>query len=173
LPDQGPIENKQREITIETLSTPPLDIRPAPLDHRLMACIIDSALVLSIWLGILGLILRNPLGWSFDLPRLAYLFVFGFVYYSVTEWLLAASVGKLFMKLRVLGTDGDPCSLTASLVRNAMRLIDWLPLFYLLGGVLILASAKKRRAGDMVANTIVTLAPVRDKNPPPAPFLYH
>ena len=172
MPDQDPTKKIQREITIETLSTPPLDIRPAPLDRRLVSCIIDSALVISVWLVILSL-MRNPSRLSLDLPHSVSLLALAFVYYFVTEWLLAASVGKYVMKLRVLGTDGDPCSLTASLIRNAMRLIDWLPFFYLVGGGLILTSAKRRRVGDRLANTIVTLAPLRDKNPPPAPFLYH
>jgi len=170
--DQDPTEKDQREITIETLSTPPLDIPPAPLDRRLVSCIIDSGLIISIWLGVL-LVMRDSSWLSVDLPHSVSLLALAFVYYFVTEWLLAASVGKLVMKLRVLGTDGDPCSLTESFIRNAVRLIDWLPLFYLLGIGLILTSAKRRRAGDRLANTTVTLAPLRDENPPPAPFLYH
>jgi len=89
------------------------------------------------------------------------------------EWILSATLGKLIMKLRVVGTDGDPCTLRESALRNLLRMIDWLPLGYIIGLALLSMSDKRQRAGDKIAQTVVTMAPERDKNPPPAPFLFH
>jgi len=75
--------------------------------------------------------------------------------------------------LRVVGKDGGPCSLDASLKRNLLRFLDWLPLFYIVAAICILASHDRRRLGDRVASTMVTKVPEKDINPPPAPFLFH
>ncbi len=40
-------------------------------------------------------------------------------------------------------------------MRNVLRIIDGLPLFYLASAILIWTSEKKQRLGDRVADTIV------------------
>jgi len=45
-----------------------------------------------------------------------------------------------------------------SLVRNILRIIDWLPFFYLIGFILIATNPKKQRIGDMAARSIVVKA---------------
>lgn len=64
-------------------------------------------------------------------------------------------------------------ALLASAVRNLLRMVDWLPLLYAVGIVLLIFSDQRQRTGDRVAHTIVTNALKRDKTPPPAPFLFH
>jgi uncharacterized RDD family membrane protein YckC len=39
-----------------------------------------------------------------------------------------------------------------------LRIIDWLPFFYLIGFVLILVTSNRQRLGDLAANTIVVRA---------------
>lgn len=168
-----PSIDKPREITIETLSTPPLDIPPAPLPRRLLASIVDSIFIGSIWLGTISIVSGNHPTNQWSSIRVLLLLFFVIAYYTATEWLLGASFGKLLLRLRVLGMDGDPCTLNSSIIRNTVRLIDWLPAFYLVGAGLIFSSLKRGRAGDRLAKTIVTVAASKDSNPPPAPFLYH
>ena len=67
----------------------------------------------------------------------------------------------------------DPCTLQESALRNVVRMIDWFPIAYIIGIVLVSISDKRQRAGDRIAHTIVTGAPKRDEIPPPAPFLFH
>ena len=63
--------------------------------------------------------------------------------------------GKRMMKIQVLLIDGTMVNLGASLLRNLLRTIDFLPFFYALGVVTMLMSKDFRRLGDLAANTIV------------------
>ena len=82
-------------------------------------------------------------------------------------------MGKFALRIRVTTLEGDPCSFGAAFVRNLVRFIDWLPMLYILGTVSVLMSAKRQRLGDRLAKTVVSPAPEKDINPPPAPFLFH
>lgn len=171
-------QHEHEEISIETLSTPPTRIQPAPLTKRILAGGIDSFAVFLLWLTSIG-------GWRFlvswttagvgsvPLISLAYLAGTTFVYYFVLEWIFASTIGKWLLRLRVVGKDGDPCSLGASLKRNLLRFLDWLPVFYIVAALCIFASHDRQRLGDRVASTMVTKVPEKDINPPPAPFLFH
>jgi len=174
-------DNEQRqhedhkEVTFETLSTPQVHVKPAPLIKRFAACLLDSALLGALWAVAWAL---NGRGFTLTdtasvYVGVAYLVGLTFLYYFLLEWVFAASIGKLFLRLRVFGIDGEPCSVKASLKRNLVRFVDWLPFLYVSGIVSVVASSNKQRLGDRVASTIVTLAPTKDINPPPAPFLFH
>jgi len=108
-----------------------------------------------------------------DLFTAAFMLFLALGYFSILEGAFGLTLGKYLLKLRVLTTEGDLCDFRAAFVRNALRFIDWLPFFYIVGTVSVLVSSKRQRIGDMVAHTIVSRAPERDINPPPAPFLFH
>lgn len=77
-------------------------------------------------------------------------------YYIVLETVNGATPGKRLIGLKVTRSDGNaPLDWSASIVRNVLRIIDGLPLFYLAGAILIWTSEKKQRLGDRVADTIV------------------
>jgi uncharacterized RDD family membrane protein YckC len=63
--------------------------------------------------------------------------------------------GKRSLKLRVLRDDGTPATALDICVRNIVRLVDFLPGFYVVGGLTCLLSATNKRLGDMAAGTIV------------------
>ncbi|MGD0176639.1 MAG: RDD family protein [Candidatus Bathyarchaeia archaeon] len=167
------------EVTIETLSTPPTHVSPAPLLRRVTAGIVDSFIVTILGLGLIGRL--NELSSMLTIAGVAstppttlvYLGIVTLVYYFLLEWLFASTIGKSVLRLRVVGRDGDPCTLGASLKRGILRPIDWLPFFYVIGAIAILSSHDRQRIGDRIAATIVTKAPEKDINPPPAPFLFH
>ena len=160
-----------REVSIETLKTPPLRIPPAPIRRRLISGLIDSIIIGLVWLVVIAALHR---GIQDQLVFNAqYLAVITFAYYSSQESLFSLTIGKRLLGLRILGRDGDPASIRESLIRNLLRFVDFLPFLYLLGAITIAVSTKKQRLGDMAAGTIVTLAPEKDINPPPAPFLFH
>src|SRR5579871_3786673 len=79
-------------------------------------------------------------------------------YFSVQEALFGATWGKLVAGLRVVDADGGYPSLGAVLVRNIVRLVDWWPLFYIVGIGAALLSAQRQRLGDRVARTLVVRA---------------
>jgi uncharacterized RDD family membrane protein YckC len=162
---------EHRDPTIETLVTPPVKIPPAPLQKRFAACCVDSVLVTGGWLVLIVIQGKNP--FALSLVNDGYLAAIVLLYYFLFEGLFASTLGKMILHLRVVGRNGDQCSFTSSLLRNLIRFIDWLPFFYLLGFALILGSKNRLRLGDRLAGTIVTAAPEKDINPPPAPFLFH
>ncbi|HUO42290.1 MAG TPA: RDD family protein [Methylomirabilota bacterium] len=162
--------DNHREITIETLTTPPLHIQPAPLTRRFGALLLDSLLISIGWLAIAYL--QAPFR-DFSFPSALILLLISFLYYFALEWLFSATPGKLMMKLRVVGSNGDPCTFKESALRNLFRIIDWIPVCYVVGIWLVVFSDKKQRAGDRIAHTMVTVAPERNNAPPPAPFLFH
>ncbi len=159
-----------RDITIETLSSPPIKINPAPLSKRFAAALIDSLVLSIIWL----LILHTSSNLSSALlEELLSISIVSFLYFLISEGMFAATLGKFVMKLRVVGKSGDACSFTESLKRNILRFVDWLPTLYLVGATSIFLSPKRQRIGDRFAGTIVTVLPPRDSTPSPAPFLFH
>ena len=75
--------------------------------------------------------------------------------------------GKVLNGLRVVRVSGHPVTFLTSAIRNIVRLVDFLPSAYLLGAVVILATRKNQRIGDVVAGTLVVREPRR--RPPAAP----
>jgi uncharacterized RDD family membrane protein YckC len=164
-------EHNDKEVTTETLTAPPLHIRPAPLSKRAGAALIDSVIIGVIWLAIIFTLHPSA---PTELGFTVFVLVFvTFLYYFLQEGLISSTIGKRLLRLRVVGRSGDPITLRESFLRNLFRFIDWLPALYALGTCLLVASKGKRRLGDIIAGTTVTLALEKDINPPPAPFLFH
>lgn len=84
----------------------------------------------------------------------------GWSYFVLLEWLWnGQTVGKRLAGLRVIAPDGSPASFTAVLVRNVVRIADFVPAFYGLGVLVIMLSPRSQRLGDLVAGTFVVRAP--------------
>jgi len=73
-----------------------------------------------------------------------------------------ATPGKRAMGLIVLNDDGTPVRWPASLTRNLLRAIDFLPFLYFIGFVTMVANRDFKRLGDLAANTLVVY---RDEKP--------
>jgi uncharacterized RDD family membrane protein YckC len=67
--------------------------------------------------------------------------------------------GKSISGLRVVRSSGRPVDLTASMIRNVLRLVDGMALGYVPTIVSILATRRNQRPGDLAADTIV----IRDR----------
>jgi uncharacterized RDD family membrane protein YckC len=78
------------------------------------------------------------------------------------EWRYSRTPGKVARGLMVTTTDGGPCSVGTSAVRNIGRYVDFLPGPYFIGLASALLSANGQRIGDMAANTVVVRAKSRD-----------
>lgn len=75
-------------------------------------------------------------------------------YYALLEGVFGWTLGKLILSMRVVDRNGDKAGIGRALVRNLLRVVDGL-FTYLVGVVLISASATKQRLGDRVAGTYV------------------
>lgn len=65
------------------------------------------------------------------------------------------SPGKRAIGLRVIQTSGYPVTPFAVLIRNVLRLVDFLPAFYAIGVIVMIANRRARRLGDLMAGTLV------------------
>ncbi len=84
-----------------------------------------------------------------------WLTLLGLLYFLVSEAMFGASPGKYWMRLKVVRLDGGPLGLGDVIVRNLLKPIDFLPVLYLLGGLLVLVTPGAQRLGDLAAGTTV------------------
>ena len=83
-------------------------------------------------------------------------FVISVGYGIVLEWRWRGqTIGKRLFGLRVIDGQGLRLQFPQIALRNLMRLIDALPVFYLVGGTAALLSRSGQRLGDLAANTVV------------------
>jgi len=84
------------------------------------------------------------------------LFLIGYGYYFFCEWLMRGQTpGKYLLGLRVVQTSGLPVTLWPALVRNLLRILDFLPVLYGVGTMVALTNSTNRRVGDLAAGTVV------------------
>jgi uncharacterized RDD family membrane protein YckC len=83
-----------------------------------------------------------------------FLIDWGYMVLLETVW-SGQTVGKKMMGLRVIQDTGVRVGVYQSLLRNLVRPLDKLPVFYLVGGVAALFSGTQQRIGDLLAGTIV------------------
>ncbi|GAC1395030.1 MAG: RDD family protein [Chloroflexota bacterium] len=144
----------------------------AGIGSRFLAALIDAALVGVATAPLAGALWLMTLG-SLSAPFLAgrvgtvllslvvalatlLLFLLLFGYYIFFEMLWnGQSPGKRWTGLRVLRQTGYPITLVDSVLRNVLRLIDFLPAFYALGAAVMIVDRRARRLGDLVAGTMV------------------
>jgi uncharacterized RDD family membrane protein YckC len=70
--------------------------------------------------------------------------------------------GKRLNGLRVVSTLGGPVTLRASIIRNLVRIVDFLPSFYGIGMFVLVAGTTQQRLGDLAAGTVVAFEPRRE-----------
>ena len=63
--------------------------------------------------------------------------------------------GKRVAKIRVIQQSGRAITIFESLSRNLVRVVDFLPAFYVVGTISIFITKRNQRLGDLVAGTLV------------------
>src|SRR5712691_10368069 len=76
-----------------------------------------------------------------------------FAYFLIPETVFGATPGKRLFGLYVVRADGSQLGVREVVVRNLLRVIDWLPFLYIVGGAFALLGGKGQRLGDVVAGT--------------------
>lgn len=77
-------------------------------------------------------------------------------YTIVLEWFWRGqTLGKRLLGLRVMDVQGLKLQSSQIVVRNLLRFVDMLPVFYLVGGFFAAVTRYSQRLGDLAANTIV------------------
>jgi uncharacterized RDD family membrane protein YckC len=84
-----------------------------------------------------------------------------FLYHPVLEIVLhGRTPGKRSAGVRIVTAQGGTPSVGALLLRNIFRLIDSMPLFYVVGLVCCLVTERRVRIGDMAAGTLLVVEKV-------------
>jgi uncharacterized RDD family membrane protein YckC len=121
-----------------------------------VACIFAATEVLGRTLNSLGFISREIAQTTFIV---AY-FVISIGYGIAFEWYSRGqTLGKRVVGLRVMDEQALRLEFSQVAVRNLLRVVDSLPVLYLVGGIACLFSRRSQRLGDLAANTIVVRNP--------------
>jgi len=122
-----------------------------------LLCIQLGILLLSVLFGFMGL-------FSFNLASLALVlgyFIISIGYGMLLEWVWRGqTIGKRLFRLRVVDAEGMRLQPGQIILRNLLRCVDSLPLFYVLGGVTCWFSKRCQRLGDIAGNTVVVRIPM-------------
>lgn len=148
----------QNTLKLRTPEGISFSLRLAGVPVRLAAWFIDALVMGAILTALTQLLpILGVLGSGFrDFVLTIAIFLVQILYAATLEWYMRGqTVGKRLLHLRVMDAHGLPLTPAQVLVRNLMRAIDSLPLFYLVGGTACVLSRHYKRLGDMLASTVV------------------
>lgn len=74
----------------------------------------------------------------------------------------SATPGQRTMGLKVASVSGAPVRLPQSIIRNLLRVIDFMPMGYMFGLICCLFTQRFQRLGDLVADTVVVYAELKE-----------
>jgi uncharacterized RDD family membrane protein YckC len=162
----------EETLDIHTPENVAFGYQVAGIGSRFLATLIDTILILLLQVIVLitASVLLNWLdvnrsgsasAWVAAIFGLLF-FIFYWGYYILFEifW-NGQSPGKRWTGLRVIRTDGTPITISEALIRNLVRIVDFLPLLYGIGIIVMFIDKQSRRLGDLAAGTLV----VHDRAP--------
>jgi uncharacterized RDD family membrane protein YckC len=149
-------------VTFATPEGVALELVLAGLGSRFLARLLDTVIQFGCIIALaIGVNATGAPGWVLA-TSIVFIFLIVFAYDVAFETLNnGRTIGKQAAGIRVLGQGGEPVRFLPSAVRNIMRIIDFLPVFYLIGSISIVVTERDQRLGDLAAGTIVA----RDRFP--------
>ena len=164
------------QYTLETPENIEVDFELAGLGSRFCAMLIDTmvlgwivlviVLLGAILLGALGFsapgdwehLFRDShlIGWLMAVLLALLMALISGGYFIFFELLMRGQTpGKKAMRIRVIRDDGTPVTAYDILLRNLIRVVDFLPFAYALGALVMFPNPLCKRLGDLAAGTIV------------------
>lgn len=155
-------------------------LETAGLGSRFVAQLVDDVVLgaLLVALGFasigLGTLVGDPTVPLLLFTLLGFVIFWGYFIVSEAVW-SGRTLGKMLLHLRVVDVTGGPLGVGQAIVRNVVRIVDFLPFYYAVGLVAVFVSARNQRLGDLAAGTVVVRerATVRLQDllaaPPPPP----
>ncbi|MCA9999919.1 MAG: RDD family protein, partial [Anaerolineales bacterium] len=138
------------------------------IGSRFMAALMDTLIIFGLQLvALFGLGLAFRLlgegdivqGWAVAAYGLvSFVLLWGYYIYFELRW-NGRSPGKKAVGITVIRKDGTPITLAESVIRNLVRLVDFMPFAYGAGVVTMFIDGRSRRLGDMAAGTLVVRVP--------------
>lgn len=139
--------------SLETPEGASLPLTPAGFGVRCIAQFIDLFIRIIAYI-----ILAIPISFIDSSGGLVLILIFLLewfypVFFEVTR--NGRTPGKKSMKIHVINDDATPVTFAPSLLRNLLRVVDILPIFYLFGIVSSVLNKQCKRIGDLAAGTMV------------------
>ncbi|HET7602389.1 MAG TPA: stage II sporulation protein M [Gemmatimonadales bacterium] len=161
----------RRHLIVETPEHVALEYEIAGIGSRAAAALVDQAIVIALIVAMvlvfrftgLAQTLLGPLTGAFLLGGAFAIWYGYFIFFEAFRH--GQTPGKRWLGLRVVSDSGHAISRSGAVVRNLLRIADFLPPPYLGGGLLVALHPRGRRLGDIVGGTIV----VRDQPTEQAP----
>lgn len=129
--------------------------------RRVLAILIDLVLIGVITSLVGGLLFPGRLAALGGLVGL----LINFGYYIYLEGTYGQTVGKMALGLVVVSENGEPIDYRPATIRTILRIVDALPVLYLVGFVLVLLTDRNQRVGDLAADTVVVRARADGSDP--------
>lgn len=156
------MERFESSLSIDTPENLPLEAELAGFGTRCIASLIDH-LILTVLMFIIAVIYLRTLDEFSQAALFALIGILSLltiVYHTAFEFVWNGQTpGKRAVGIRVVGANGLPMTTTGALLRNLLRLFDFFPGFYGLGLLMLFASKREQRLGDLAAGTVV----IRDR----------
>jgi len=147
-----------RSIEINTAQNVTIEYELAPLHQRLLAFLLDQAIIGTalVILYFLGLWICGRYSDVMIYYTYFILILVGLFYTLISEiFMNGQSVGKLALGIRIVKLTGKQATLSDYIMRWLFRLVDIYMCFGSLCAILISSTDKSQRIGDIVANTVV------------------
>ncbi len=151
-------------LRIDTPENVAFGYNVAGIGSRFLAALVDTTLIVLIELIVLGTsafalkqakLMSEVDAWAAAIFGLvAFLLFWGYYIFFEMIW-NGQSPGKRWAGLRVIRADGTPVTLAESIIRNLVRIIDFMPFGYGIGIVTMFMNDQARRLGDMAAGSLV------------------
>lgn len=157
---QGPQGALPEDLVVATPEQVAFRFETAGLGSRFAAQLLDLLVLTAILVavGLAGIGLAVATGQA--VPGLLVFVVLGFAsfwaYWILPEALWSGqTVGKYVLHLRVIDARGGPITGGQAVIRNLLRVVDFLPWSYALGTIVMFGTVRSQRLGDLAAGTIV------------------
>jgi len=148
----------ERSLTVRTPEGVTFSWTLAGPVSRMLALLVDTCCVAAgaqIVKALAGLVQAFSSDWGMAVNALLF-FALDIAYGILLEWLWRGqTIGKRVLGIRVIDAGGLRLTPGQVVVRNLLRAVDALPLFYVVGGMASALSRHAQRLGDLAAGTVV------------------
>ncbi|WP_309122489.1 RDD family protein [Paenibacillus sp.] len=155
-----------RRIVVTTPEHVELRFETAGIGSRVGAQLIDALILLLVnvalvltWMLAVEAVPGEAAAWLDEYAAAVAIVVLAALnggYFLIGEYATGGrTIGKRAMGLRVMQDNGRPLSFLASVIRNLLRMIDTLPMLYVVGALCSFFHPHDKRLGDLAAGTVV------------------
>lgn len=160
-----------RDFRVRTAEHVGISYELAGIGNRVLAAFLDVLLIGIIVIGLSFIVIRTVLPLldlpeSVSIPIVAVLVIVLYLLTPFAYWVVletfwnGQTLGKRIVGIRALRDDGSPVGFFAVATRALLRVLDLVPILLPVDIVLMVASRRGQRLGDLVAGTVVVKARV-------------